>query len=479
MRDTKHRGCAWPLMAVVGTLLAGCSGATTSRPSGDAGTGPEDDVLQAGMGGKPSQPHGSAGSATAGSSAGGAVPSDAQLEEEIACLDGASYVVKPPPGGSDCGGLPQDTAPFVDHLSLHFEQGAPGELWLVTSTFGPWLEVRRSRVVRTARGWNVVEPPASGGCFAYHFEEEVAPYWSKPARLDLELSQDDCQPSSLTAHFGFDATETFGAETITVEAVPDTEPPRLIEVPYVFDGVDRTYYPAPGGVWSWVTPRSFSFSEELRPGWLVSVVDPRGKVWPVAEQSTGRFGIDVDGYFPEGSRWLISGEDLAGNAFAKEVAYPVRELPLSDGQFETEGGVARFCDETSPGDVSIETSTGTASQVPALTGNTSLRIESCTAVLRLPRAADAQELRFSARLLGFSDELAPLTVSLKPLRIGEVVTGTRTVLEDFELDSALSGPYESVSQPRELALPLPPGTGDVLVSFEASEGAWIDSVRIE
>lgn len=197
-----------------------------------------------------------------------------------------------------------------------------------------------------------------------------------------------------------------------------------------------------------------------------------------AELDGATRSFDVKQYFPEGSRWQLSGKDLAGNAFVTDQYYPVKDLPLSDGNMESDDGIGRYCLDDVPGEVQVTPTLASSSrEIPALAGASSLKIDRCQATVRIARAANATQLRFAARVLG--DNSNALNVSVSALQIGGSAAESASAVKDFTADAQLSTSDEFVSQLRDVTLPLPPGDADVVVSFDISGVAWIDSVRTE
>lgn len=128
------------------------------------------------------------------------LPSAEEIQREIRAIAGTSFVVNPTPlpdgfksemDGScptDLNNAVSTALAFVDSITLHFEEGAAGELLLTTSTLGPWLNVQTSKVIRTSAGWSVVDPPPTSGCLAQIIDEGDGwlPYWAIPSEMSSD-----------------------------------------------------------------------------------------------------------------------------------------------------------------------------------------------------------------------------------------------------------------------------------------------------
>lgn len=508
---------ALPLAVAALVMLVGCSGKQTHTPGsieagGAAGATAESSSEPGGgepSGGKPSggkpgkseavggmagDPAGDLGEAGAAGS--DQLPSAEEIAKEIDCVVGSSFVVEPVDYSYQDYLLEQygqsPLPPFVAPLSLHFEKGRAGELSLVTSTLGAWLRVDESRVVRTKTGWSVVNPPPSGGYIAHVFEEEVAPTWMMPSDLELSFAARTCPPNELSAHFAFAESSRapchadpcpaeYEAQGIDTKAARDVQPPHVTDATWFeYSPADHGYFPR--SLPDWQPPRHFEFSEALQPGWVVSVIDDVGKSWEVARDGQGAGavgGFDVWQFFPPGSHWSVKGRDLAGNAFADDRAYPMYLSDTSDGQFEgttsdAEQGVEPYCYGSYGG---FTAARNALDGFPILAGDQSLEVE-CGVAMRIARVANATELRFMARIYSTPpQELGTLSVTVQPLDPG-AAAALSTEIGGWTADAAHSTGNSVVSDARELSIPLPAGSKDVMLAF-TSHHFLLDDVHTQ
>jgi hypothetical protein len=481
-------------MALV--MLVGCSGKQTHTPGSIEAGGAAGDTAESG--GEPAKSDGfdglagdhSANLGEAGAAGSGQRPSVDEIAKEIDCVVGSSFVVEQRAYNDEyLAGEMQGAPPFVAPISLRFEKGRDGELSLVTSTLGAWLRVEESRVVRTRTGWSVVDPAPSGGYIEHVFEEEVAPAWMMPSELALSFASGTCPPQKLSLHFEFtatDGTQTDGTQTdghgagaIDTSAVLDKQPPQVTgpaEIEY--STADHAYLPT--SLPDWQPPRHFEFTEALQPGWVVSVVDDAGKTWEVARDRQGSGavgGFDVWQFFPPGSRWSVKGRDLAGNAFADDSAYPMELPDATDGQFEGADAAQSaepYCYGSYGGFTDVRNE---LDGVQVLAGEQSLEVE-CGATMRISRVANATELRFSARTYGPAPQaLGTLSVIVQPLDAGALAAQS-TEIDGWTPDAAHSTGNSVVSEPRQLSLPLPAGSKDVMLAFSGGH-FLLDDVRTQ
>ncbi|HVY30439.1 MAG TPA: hypothetical protein VHB79_27965 [Polyangiaceae bacterium] len=479
---------ALPLVVAAWVVLVGCSGKQTetlhSYAAGGAATGgssgepnggdPSRPDVTGGLGGEGGMEVGEAGAAGSGQ-----LPSSKEIAKEIACVVGSSFVVEPSAYDEEyLSGEVGSAPPFVAPITLRFARGGDGELSLLTSTLGATLRVEESRVVRTDSGWSVVNPAPAGGYVEHVFEEEVAPTWMMPSELELSFDSRQCPPQKLSLHFAFSDTTGDGrhgteppgheAGTIDTSAMLDQQSPRITPPSWLeYSPGDHGYFPT--RLPNWQPPRHFEFAEELQPGWVVSVIDDAGKTWEVARDRQGAGavgGFDVWQFFPPGSHWSVKGRDLAGNPFADDLEYPMYLSDASDGQFEgstsdADHGVGPYCYGSYAGFTDIRNA---RDGFLTLAGDQSLDVE-CGVEMRIARVANATELRFRARVYTTApQEPKTLSVAVQPLDAG-ASAAQPTEVEDWTADPAHSTGNLLVSEAREVSIPLPAGSKDVMLAF--------------
>lgn len=447
-------------------------------------------------------------------------PRPDELAAEIERIAGTSFALSQQPSqdlvdGHVCkGGSSREDLRFVGDVTYHLRKDDGGGLELVSSIPQPWLRVDTSKLTRTGSGWVVVTPPPTGGCLAYEFEEEEAVALPQPDSMELVFSgsDPDGKPSSIEIRAHFGASRYLDAAHLSAYGKRDHEPPTLRALPAydVVPKLDQDPFPltvsnipsepatfVPTYWFPWDLPRSFVFSEAIKPGWSVAIEDAAGTLVQLAESNGSEFeiGFDVARYYSEGYRWVVQGEDLAGNALEVAQPYPARELPLVDGTFESttplashnyfafiaHGGFkeAVTCDEQAYLELPcVGSSAPQHPETTALAGNSSLWFAG-TVFLRIARQPDATVVTFDA--LAATGPVASLRVAVMSLDVGTSV-GPAYLDVDGE---ALEPGAEEVRPVRTFTLPVASGTGDVLVGIQAP-GVWyaeealgIDSLRTE
>jgi hypothetical protein len=167
-------------------------------------------------------------------------------------------------------------------------------------------------------------------------------------------------------------------------------------------------------------------------------------------------GIVPDDYVPDGWNLVGSGTALNGEPFELSRQINVVREAIATGDFESATQWAEPC-FSDPSQVSQVLSSYQG--LPALAGTRSFLAEGCPR-LRLSRAPGATELKLDA-VLG-ADGLTIAVTAVAPRG------STR------QTDIERTG-----EEVQAITVPLPPGEGDILVTFSSAYGAWIDSVRTE
>ncbi len=498
---------------------AACSDETSDSSLAEAGAGGE----PAAAGGAGTSEAGEPGIGGAGGAGGVREPTPVEVADEIERIVGTSFVVRAGDAlehgayGVDCSNQDALEVSAFINATLSFVEGESGGLDVLVSTPLPWLRIERSSLSRTAEGWVVDEPVALGGCMVHAFEEELEEYWAIPDELLLRFDGADTEapPTEVSVHAHWERVQLEhpdaqrDPQTVLGEGQRDDEPPRLWQAPkfgHLWDdgGASSLYWPMAHVPYE--MPVRFDFSEPLRPGWSVAIEDEQGERWLLAEDDSGAdftTAIEVARYFPRGYRWIVEGEDLAGNPLSVEGDYPGGSLSPVDGDFEAATSLAMLT-RTWSGDhytplVLDEDCEGAGACIsatfpgqPGLTaiaGETSLASpaeaqSSRTLFLVVARAQGATTLRFQARLVGESVDSDVLSISTATLVVGEIVESETLEVADWQVDVALSPDASEDSEPqvselREVTVPLAAGDGELLVRVTAGSGLWLDSLRTE
>jgi hypothetical protein len=438
------------------------------------------------------------------------IPTEEELAAEVERIAGTSFSVDSEESSSPyCqGGYSYEVPPFIGPATFHFRRSEAGTLELVSSLDGPWLKVDSAALIRVAGGWRVEPPLPTGACIGYAFEEENAIALPTPTLTELAFRGADAmdQPTSLEVRSHFDATDGHESRVVVASGIRDTRAPQLRPLPSYLvlnswgegkaltvanaDSYDRSFLD--DYFFDWDLPRSFVFTEAMAPGWTASLRDPQGNVVELARSRTdGSFeiGFDVAAYYPAGYHWLLSGTDLAGNPIESGGEYPSGALERCSGDFETPAEIAIYSSsyyetggtsgplpacETSPdvGDTCSGHSPPGLPDLEALEGSSSLWLHD-QVFLRIARKAGATQLRFQARAA--SGAIESLPVGVMPLDAGSTL---RLKMQRV----ATASPEDPV---RIFSLPIPAGTGDLLVAIGSAggyhdiDGIWVDSVRTE
>lgn len=504
------KGSMAVVLGVGGLVAIGCGDGDESRaePVADGGEPSKPDQTD---GGKDSNPNeAESGGGGAGGEGGeptktSPLPSPEEIAAEIESIAGTSFVVHNSSSDvGDCGSYDEGEVPAFMAATLSFVKNEDGELELFSSVAEPWLRVERSVLSRTAEGWVAAEPVPLGGCMAHVFEEEVADVWLTPDTLRLNFSGADSleQPTMVTvnAHFPETSSEYYSRDAVVLveKGQRDAVVPRLWHAPeYEHWDLDSG-----GKSEDWVpvleepfTPRVFQFTELLEPGWKVEIEDPSGERWPLAEDPESdepTTAITLDRYFPVGSRFIVDGRDLAGNALTAASIYTA-ELSTLDGAFEADGQVWTLptwyayelqeltdsCELSSPPTCRATALPGHPS-VAAIEGTSSALLSASRTLMRVARADAASLLRFRVRALAEQLKWQSLTVELSSLDTGASLERSTHTFDNWLADTTIvEDSPEKVSELREIEVPLPAGDGDVLVVLDSPNPLWLDALRTE
>jgi hypothetical protein len=500
-------------VAVGALVIVACDGATDSKDSPEGTT--------SGRRPTPAQAAGAAGSDpdedevdTRGGGGGGEVtsepdvPTPEELADEIERIAGTSFVVRAGDSSdtSDCRSFHVGEVPAFVSATLSFVKDEAGDLELIASVSKPWLRVTRSTLARRAAGWVAREPVALGGCLAHVFEEEEADTWATPDELLMTFSGADPsgQPTTVdvNAHFPATSSDHYSRDAVDLvgQGERDREAPRLVRagdyehIPLDGGGLSRGWFPRLREPYD---AQTYRFTELLAPGWSVSLEDPTGKRWTIADSGSltdFTAEIAVDRYFPEGSRWVLEGRDLAGNEL-RDTGYVVDDLALTDGEFESDTMVAIRDFSSAVGAVTLSLTEACqddprvcrASELPdhpgvlPIAGTTSALLDTWRVFLRISRLPDATELRLAARAVSDHLNWQTLGVRIVSLDVGAPFEQVTQTFDGWQPDASFDSDTnaEKVSELRDIVVPLPPGEGDVLVVLETQYPLWLDAVRTQ
>jgi hypothetical protein len=116
-----------------------------------------------------------------------------------------------------------------------------------------------------------------------------------------------------------------------------------------------------------------------------------------------------------------------------------------------------------------------------IAGAASALLDTSRVFLRVPRVADATQLRFAARAVSDHLNWQTLGVELVSLDVGAPFERTTQTFDGWQPDAAFDDETnaEKVSELRDIVVPLPRGEGDVLVVLETQYPLWLDAVRTQ